>query len=145
MLNLPRTDFMDCAAEMKKMLIAEDEIHAREALVAYFESQGFEVRCAADGEQAIAIGHEFLPDILITDWLLEGECSGVSVARTLAQIGPRMMIILISGYPMAELRAITADLEVEAYMEKPISLFELSAVVEHAAQKTQDDVHAPHA
>ncbi|MBA3730946.1 MAG: response regulator [Gammaproteobacteria bacterium] len=120
---------------MKKMLIAEDEVHAREALVAFFESQGFEVRCAADGQQALRIGNEFVPDVLITDWLLEGECSGVGVARALARALPHTAIILVSGYPMAELRAITADLEVEAYMEKPISLFELNAVVERAAQK----------
>ncbi|MBA2491044.1 MAG: response regulator [Gammaproteobacteria bacterium] len=135
MRNLPQIDWKDSVGEMKKMLIAEDEVHAREALAAFFESQGFEVRCASDGEQALNIGNEFVPDVLITDWLLEGEFSGVGVARALAQAAPHTAIILVSGHPIAELRAITGDLEVEAYMEKPISLFDLNAVVERAAQK----------
>jgi two-component system phosphate regulon response regulator PhoB len=148
MRNLARMRWIEHAGKMKKILIAEDEVHAREALVAFFESQGFEVRCAADGEQAIRIGGEFLPDVLISDWLLEGDCSGVSVARALARTDPHPVIILISGYPMAELRAITADLGVEAYMEKPISLFELNDVVARAARKDIDSAHrgtkAPH-
>lgn len=129
---------------MTKILVAEDEINAREALVMFFETQGFEVRCAADGDEAIRIGNEFLPDILITDWLLEGACSGVSVARAVAQAVPGTVIIMISGYPMAELRAITADLHVEAYLEKPISLFDLNAVVEQAAQKSSGVNSAAH-
>ncbi|MGH8501328.1 MAG: response regulator [Gammaproteobacteria bacterium] len=135
MRNLLRMDLTNRADDVKKILVAEDEVHAREALVMFFETQGFEVRWAADGEEAIRIGNEFAPDVLITDWLLEGECSGVSVARALAGAATRMVIIMISGYPMAELRAITADLDVEAYLEKPISLFELGSVVEHATHK----------
>ncbi len=122
---------------MNRILIAEDEINAREALVAFFESQGFEVRWAADGEEAIRIGSEFHPDVLITDWLLEGRCSGASVARAFARSEPQTAIILVSGYPLAELRAITADLDVEAYLEKPISLFELSSIVGKVVDKTK--------
>ncbi len=122
-----------------KILIAEDEINAREALVAFFESLGFEVRHAADGEDAIRISNDFCPDILITDWLLEGGCSGVSVARALARAVPHASIILISGYPLAELRAITADLEVEAYLEKPISLFELASIVDRVKARVANE------
>jgi DNA-binding response OmpR family regulator len=123
---------------MYKILVAEDEINAREALTAFLESQGFEVRCAADGDDAIRIGNEFHPDLLITDWLLEGRCSGVGVARALARAEPPAAIILISGYPVAELRAITVDLSVEAYLEKPISLFELSSIVDRVVERGAD-------
>jgi DNA-binding response OmpR family regulator len=122
---------------MTKILIAEDETNARTALVAFFESQGFEVRWAADGQDAMRIGAEFHPDVLISDWLLEGECSGVSLARALARAESRLAIIMLSGYPLPELRAITGDLHVEAYMEKPISLFELNAIVDRATHKTE--------
>lgn len=124
-----------------KILVAEDEVNAREALVAFFEGQGFEVRCASDGDEAIRIGADFHPDILITDWLLEGGCSGVTVARSVARAAPQTSIILVSGYPLAELRAITADLDVEAYLEKPISLFELGSIVERV--KTRSEAGSP--
>jgi DNA-binding response OmpR family regulator len=127
---------------MARILVAEDEINAREALVMFFEAQGFEVRAASDGDDAIRISDGFHPDVLITDWLLEGECSGVTVARTLARVEPRVAIILISGYPLAELRAITADLDVEAYLEKPISLFELGSVVDRVVDPS-DNIHEP--
>jgi DNA-binding response OmpR family regulator len=122
---------------MTKILVAEDDTNAREALVAFFEIQGCEVRWTAYGEDAIRIGGEFHPDILITDWSLAGKCSGVSVARALARGEPRTAIILVTGYPAAELRAITADLEVEAYLEKPLSLFELNSIVDRIADKTK--------
>jgi two-component system phosphate regulon response regulator PhoB len=129
---------------MNKILVAEDEISARDALVAFFESQGFEVRCTADGEDAIKIGDQFQPDVLVTDWLLEGDCSGVSVARALAGSQPRPAIIMVTGYPLAELRAVTADLDVEAYLEKPISLFELSSIVDRVTAKTRKGNGLPH-
>lgn len=127
-----------------KILVAEDETNAREALVAFFEGEGFEVRCAGDGEDAIRIGNEFHPDILITDWLLEGGCSGVSVARALTHAEPRASIILISGYPLAELRAITDDLHVEAYLEKPISLFELASIVDRVKARAAGENPTAH-
>jgi CheY-like chemotaxis protein len=114
---------------MHRILIAEDEGNAREALVAFFQGQGFDVRASADGEQAIEIAREFEPDVLVSDWLLQGECSGVGVARAVAGVMPYVVIILISGYPMAELRAITGDLNIEAYLHKPISLFELKSII----------------
>jgi DNA-binding response OmpR family regulator len=123
---------------MARILVAEDEVNARDALVMFFEAQGFEVRAAADGEDAIKIGGDFRPHVLITDWLLEGECSGVTVARTLARAAPGVAIILISGYPLAELRAITADLDVKAYLEKPISLFELGSVVDRVIDESDN-------
>jgi DNA-binding response OmpR family regulator len=122
---------------MTKILVAEDEANARQALVAFFETHGCEVRWTAYGEDAIRISGEFHPDILITDWSLAGKCSGVSVARALADAEPSAAIILISGYPLAELRAITADLEVEAYLEKPLSLFELSSIVDRIVDKSK--------
>ena len=129
---------------MTKILIAEDEASAREALVMYFESLGFEVRASGDGGEVIRIGSTFKPDVLITDWLLEGECSGVSVAREVATVVPDTAIILITGYPMAELRAITEDLKVEAYMEKPISLFELNTIVEGVVERMAQQNTAHH-
>jgi hypothetical protein len=40
------------------------------------------------------------------------------------------------------LRAITADLDVEAYLEKPISLFELGSVVDRVVDPS-DNIHEP--
>jgi DNA-binding response OmpR family regulator len=114
---------------MRRILIAEDEGNAREALIAFFQGQGFDVRASADGEQAIEIAREFEPDVLVSDWLLQGECSGVGVARAVAGAMPYVVIVLISGYPIAELRAITGDINVVAYMPKPISLFELKSII----------------
>jgi DNA-binding response OmpR family regulator len=120
---------------MNRILIAEDEINARDALVAFLETQGYQVRSAADGREAIDISDDFRPDVLITDWLLEGDCNGVSVARTLARRKPRPLIIMVTGYPVHQLRAVTADLDVGAYLEKPISLFELDSILHRAAGK----------
>jgi DNA-binding response OmpR family regulator len=118
---------------MNRILVAEDEISARDALAAFLESAGFEVRCAAAGREAIAISDEFRPDVLITDWLLAGDYNGVSVARALACREPQPLIIMVTGYPIHQLQAITADLDVGAYLEKPISLFELNTILRRAA------------
>jgi DNA-binding NtrC family response regulator len=102
---------------MNRRLIAEDEGNAREALVAFFQGQGFDVRAGANSEQALEIAREFEPDVLVSNWLLQGKCSSVGVARAVASAIPCVVIVLISGYPIAKLPAITGALNAAAYLQ----------------------------
>ena len=55
---------------MTKILIAEDDQFLANAYRVKFEIEGFEVKIAYDGEEAIATLSSYLPDILILDLVM---------------------------------------------------------------------------
>jgi len=56
--------------ENKKILVVEDEDTLRKMLVLELESAGYEVHQAGDGEAALLLIKETLPDLIISDVLM---------------------------------------------------------------------------
>ena len=65
-----------------RILIVEDEPALAELLEWNFKSAGYEVAQTADGEEALLLAEEFVPDIIILDWMIE-QMPGIEVCRRL--------------------------------------------------------------
>lgn len=65
-----------------KVLVVDDEADMLELLDTNFRAQGYEVRTAATGIQALNEARAFLPDLIVLDLLL-GELDGLSVCEIL--------------------------------------------------------------
>lgn len=123
-----------------KILVVENDECSRTGIAAFFEAYGFEVRSTHSAHQAIALGRCFVPDILISDWMLGEDLDGVDVARTLLHAScPQLAIILITGRPMDELRSEAFGLPVYSFMRKPLSLFDLRAAVDLILKRSAND------
>ena len=116
-----------------RVLLVEDESRTRGALHEYFTLHGFDVRSTDDAVEAIQIGREFLPHVLLCDWWLGGTHSGIDVARTLADTVAGLEILFMTGYPLKDLELKCDDLSVKAFFKKPLRLSEVRAVIERAA------------
>lgn len=114
----------------QKILIVENDEDARTGIAAFFEAYGFEVRSTSRADEAINLGRDFVADILIADWMLEGDGDGVEVARTLYTSCPWLAIVLMSGRSMERLRFQAHGLPVQSFMPKPVSLFDLRSVID---------------
>lgn len=55
---------------MKRILLVEDEVDAREMLDVLLRDEGFEVMTAADGRAALALLTETTPDLIVTDVMM---------------------------------------------------------------------------
>lgn len=51
----------------KRVLVVDDEAHITHVVALKLRNAGFEVRTAADGEEALDLSREWLPDLVITD------------------------------------------------------------------------------
>lgn len=67
---------------MPLVLIVDDYPDALDVWSLYLRSQGFQVKTASDGEDAIAIATAHLPDVVVLDLDLPGK-SGIEVAAHL--------------------------------------------------------------
>lgn len=52
------------------LLLIEDDPALREALAEILRAEGYEVACASDGEEGLALLHELRPQAIITDLMM---------------------------------------------------------------------------
>jgi two-component system, OmpR family, response regulator RegX3 len=108
-----------------KVLLAEDEESFIEALVIGLTNEGFRVTVARDGNEALQLFDETVPDILLLDLMLP-KLSGIDVCRAI-RTRSTVPIIMVTAKG-AEIDTVVA-LEVGAddYVTKPYRLRELVA------------------
>lgn len=102
-----------------EVLLAEDSLATREVLRVLLEGQGFKVRVAADGEEALERVAERAPDVLVSDVNMPRR-DGLSLARALrARAGTeRLPIVLLTSQDDDETRAAGAAAGADAYLLK---------------------------
>src|SRR5208282_1159852 len=112
------------------ILIVEDEAALVELLRYNFEQEGFRVSAAADGEEALVMVSEDLPDLIVLDWMLP-LMSGLDVCRQLRRRAETRNIPIIMltarGEEGDRIRGLNSG--ADDYMTKPFSPRELIARV----------------
>jgi DNA-binding NtrC family response regulator len=81
----------------KRILIVEDEPDALEILQQWCTAQGCHVRVARTGQEALEISRSFRPEVLIADYLLQDDITGVDVIAHLRARGAKVRCVLITG------------------------------------------------
>ena len=103
------------------ILIVDDEEEIRLLLKEFLEKNDFEVLLAEDGQQALKLAEEHIPDLVITDMLLPKE-HGVEVMQAIKD-KLFLPIIAISGiYKKIEIKDKIADVYIDGFFEKPLDL-----------------------
>ena len=118
------------SAAQPQILLVEDEPAQREILAYNLESEGFDVRRAENGEEAILLVAEALPDLIILDWMMP-LLSGIEVCRQLKTREDTRNIPVIMLSARSEEVDTVRGLETGAddYIVKPYSMRELMARV----------------
>ena len=89
----------DETKEAIRVLIVDDEPSYRDYLERYLLREGHNVRTAATGQEALEIGKEFAPQVILADWMLKDHVHGLQVAETLREHRPELQILLMTGFP----------------------------------------------
>jgi two-component system phosphate regulon response regulator PhoB len=113
-----------------KLLLVEDDQALAELLEYRFESEGYEVRTSADGDEALVLASEEVPDLVILDWMIEGT-SGIEVCRRLRRdkATAAVPIIMLTAREAEDDRIRGLDTGADDYVTKPFSPRELLARV----------------
>ncbi|MDQ1470730.1 MAG: two-component system, cell cycle response regulator DivK [Bryobacterales bacterium] len=114
----------------KRILIADDQLPARELLRTILSSSGYEVLEAADGDEAVRLASESPPDLILLDIQMPGR-DGFAVCTEL-RADPRFALVPIiamtAGLMRGEReRALAAGFS--EFLGKPISLRTLRTTV----------------
>ena len=112
------------------MLLVEDDAALAELLIWHFKKENFDVVHTADGEEALILAQERVPDIVLLDWMVEN-LSGIEVCRRLrrASATANVPIIMLTARGEEEDRVRGLETGADDYVTKPFSPRELVARV----------------
>ena len=115
-----------------KVLVVDDNSDAADSLAMLLQVKGDDVRVAYDGEEALAVEAQFLPDALLLDIGMP-KLSGYEVARRVrAQRGPGVLIVAITGWGQDEDRQRAREAGFDHHFTKPVDYAALLEVVDGA-------------
>ena len=117
----------------RKILLVDDEPSYRDSLGHILSHESYDVRTADGAKAAVEVAHDFVPDILIVDWMLRDAMDGVQVAQSLRALNPRLKTIFITGYRTSRLENQMREVPFAQFLNKPFSLDDFLEAIRMAA------------
>jgi CheY-like chemotaxis protein len=115
---------------MRRILVVDDEPDTLATIATWLEQRGAcEVRTAQTGEAAVELSRSFQPDVLITDYLLPGEVSGVDLIARVRQRGTKVRCVLVTGVLQMALLEAVRRLHGIPILIKPFDLHRLGDLI----------------
>jgi two-component system KDP operon response regulator KdpE len=124
---------MATVAERRNILVVDDEPQITRVLKTTLSSQGYAIRTASDGDEAVQVMKEWAPDLLITD-LRMPHMNGLELCRYV-RAKSALPIIVLSVKGEEKIKVDALDAGADDYVTKPFSVNELLARVRAALRR----------
>jgi two-component system, OmpR family, response regulator ResD len=122
--------------EKGDILVVDDEASVVEVVALYLRREGFSVRLARDGREALAAVREQLPTLVVLDVMLP-QVDGLEIVRRLRQDPTsNVPIILLTARSQETDRIYGLELGADDYVTKPFSPAELVSRVKAVLRRT---------
>jgi len=110
------------AASQTTLLIVDDDAEVVDLLMETFETEGFRLLSASDGDTALAVARVEHPDLVLLDWALPGR-SGLDICRALrAESDAKLRdvpVVMLTGQAQAEHTSAGFEAGVTDFVTKP--------------------------
>jgi len=117
----------------KKILIVDDEKNTREGLKWALEEKNFEIGLASDGREAMDLLSAQTYDLVITD-LKMPNVDGMALLDHITKNYPQSLVVILTGHATVENAVAAMKKGVYDYIEKPVNIDELNALVDRAME-----------
>jgi CheY-like chemotaxis protein len=116
----------------RKILVVDDELHVVSVLTTKFRQQGDAVLRATDGEEALKLARQELPDVIVSDYQMP-KLNGVELAGRLradaATAHIPIVVLTGCGHRLGP-SELAVQTNIRILMDKPFSSRELLARIE---------------
>jgi CheY-like chemotaxis protein len=113
-----------------RVLVVDDSVPIRELIAVNLRLEGYDVRAAGDGEEALEVIAGWRPDVLTLDVMMP-RLGGFETVERLRRdpVTADIPVVIVTGRAQGADRARGEALGVQAYLSKPFEPAELVAVV----------------
>lgn len=122
----------------KTVLVVDDDKAILESLVKVLESEGYKVDTAETGQEAISKSTAKFFNAALLDIKLP-DMEGTKLLRALSEATPKMVKIMVTGYPDLDNAIISLNWGADAYLLKPINPTEMLKVIEEKLKEQEDN------
>jgi DNA-binding NtrC family response regulator len=110
------------------MLVIDDDEGTRNLFSTVLTDAGYLVEAVENGKQAIKICKKRPFDIALIDIELP-DIKGIDLLKTLRQIQPKMVKIIITGHPSIENAVKSVNEKADGYLLKPVNIAEMLEMI----------------
>ena len=118
-----------------RVLVVDDESNLTELLSMALRYEGWEVRAAASGIEAVRAAREFQPDAVALDMVLP-DFDGLEVLRRIRADNPKVPVLFLTAHDAVEHRVAGLTAGGDDYVTKPFSLEEVVARLRALIRRT---------
>jgi two-component system OmpR family response regulator len=108
-----------------RVLVVDDEATLAELVSMALRMEGWDIRSAADGTEAVRIARDFRPDAVVLDVMLP-DMSGLEVLRRMRSEAPNLPVLFLTAKDAVEDRIAGLTAGGDDYVTKPFSLEEVA-------------------
>jgi len=119
---------------MARILVVDDDQGMREFLEIMLTREGYKVKAASGGKEALSLCGKKKFDLVITD-LKMPKIDGIDLLKAVKEISPETMVILITGYASGETAVAAMKEGAFDYLEKNFDVEDLKSTVKDALSK----------
>lgn len=120
--------------EKASILIVEDDANIRETLGIILQQKGYNVDVATNGEEAIKRSQERYFNVALLDIKLP-DMEGTKLLTAMHETMPKMIKIMVTGYPSLENAVEALNQGADAYVIKPVNPEGLLKVIKEKLEK----------
>ena len=122
-----------------KILVVDDEEPIRELLLDYFSQSHHECKSAESGGKALALIPSFEPNVVITDFNMP-KMNGIELLKQIREQSSKINVIILTGFPDQQNAIDAVNFGARAFLQKPINLSDVSAVVENIESEVAEEI-----
>jgi PAS domain S-box-containing protein len=113
-----------------RLLLVDDSVDAATLLAMVLEADGYDVRVAHEGKQALEVAAQFEPEIVLLDLGLPG-MDGFQLAREMRKLAhtANALLVAVTGYGQAADRLRSQEAGFDHHLVKPVSADEIQRVI----------------
>jgi len=126
-------------SETVRILVVDDDVGLRRVLKTVLEEEGYIVDVAGSGEDAIKKSNIAYYNVAFIDIRLP-DMMGTRLLTELRETTPRMIKIVITGFPSVENAIKAVNQRADAYILKPFNIEKILKIVKEHLEKQREDM-----
>jgi len=125
-------------AKLGRVLVVEDDPHARQGLSELLRAWGYETDAAADGAEALEKIEAFNPGVVISD-LRMPQVTGMELLRQIREQRPGLRFIMLTGQGTIEEAVEATKLGAYNFLEKPVDPTRLQVELRNCVERQEGE------